>query len=71
MVATHNIKVNGRWYRAGQEIPEEKTSGAVKKAIKEGQAVELKVEEPAVAEQAKEEVAEAPKRTSNRRKTTK
>lgn len=22
MIATHNIKVNGKWYSAGQEVPE-------------------------------------------------
>lgn len=66
MVATHNVKVNGRWYRAGQEIPEEKASVAEEKSVKADPVIELKAEEPA-----KEEVMEAPKRASSRRKTTK
>lgn len=34
MIASHNIKVNGRWVKAGEEYqPEEKAENPVKKAV--------------------------------------
>lgn len=62
MIATHNIKVNDRWYKAGEEIPEEKK--AVQK-VKEEVVPEAK-EEPVPAEEPKTE--EKPKTTATRRK---
>lgn len=49
MIATHNIKVNGRWYHAGEELPGEET--APKKAEKPAEVKEI----PAAEEPAKEE----------------
>lgn len=49
MIATHNIKVNGRWYHAGEELPGKET--APKKAEKPA---EVK-ENPVAEEPAKEE----------------
>jgi len=33
MIATHNIKVNGMWYSAGQEIPEAKRTRQAAKPV--------------------------------------
>ena len=71
MIATHNVKVNGRWYSAGEEIPEEKPVKA------ETKAEEPKAEQP-VAEQETlfsvqdEEPKETPKpkTSASRRKTS-
>ena len=65
MIATHNIKVNGRWYHAGEELPGEET--APKKAEEPAEVKET----PAAEESAKEEpVKEEPKArtTGTRRK---
>jgi len=61
MIATHNIKVNGMWIRAGEQYGEPE---AKQKAEK--------VAEPVAAEEpnAEEPKAEKPK-TASRRKTTK
>lgn len=51
MIATHNIKVNGRWYAAGEEVPEEKEQKVEKKPAKVTEEHEVpKVEEKAEAE---------------------
>jgi len=56
MIATHNIKVNGRWIRAGEAYGEE--------AVKEEQTA---VEIPEAAEQeAEPEKTERPKSTRRR-----
>ena len=61
MIATHNIKVNGRWYAAGDTLPEEAPK-------QEELVIEQEVHEK--QEPVKEEVkAEKPK-TSARRRTT-
>lgn len=72
MIATCNIKVNGRWIRAGEsyELPEEKT--ARKKPVKEEPEIpaeEKKAEEKPAAEEKPK--AEPKPRTTTRRKTTK
>lgn len=60
MIATHNIKVNDRWYRAGEEIPEQVVAEQV--TIPEVKDEPVKVEEP----------KEEPKpRTATRRKAAK
>lgn len=62
MIATHNIKVNGKWYKAGEEIPEEK-----KEVLKQKEeAVPEVKEEPIPAEEQKEEPK--PKTASRRKK---
>ena len=69
MIATHNIKVNGRWIRPGEEYePEEKAE--VKPAEKPVKKVE---EKPVVKETPKAEpVKETPKpKTPTRRKVSK
>lgn len=65
MIATHNIKVNGRWYHAGEELPGEET--APKKAEKPVEVPEVpKEEEPVKEEPVKEEaVKETKARTSS------
>jgi len=62
MIADHNIKVNGRWYAAGEEVPEQKPE-------------KVKATEPVREESVKEEPIqeEAPKaetkpKTAARRK---
>lgn len=64
MIATHNIKVNGRWIHPGEEYEEEKAVKA------EGTA--KKVEKPAEStpKAAPEKETQKPK-TSTRRKTIK
>ena len=65
MIATHNIKVNDKWYHAGDMIPDadEKQAELPVEAAKE----EVKPEAP--AEEPKEEPKEQPKaRTTSRRK---
>ena len=77
MVATNNIKVYGRWYAAGEEIPEEKpekkTEIAEKKdPVVSGQISIVEIETVPEAETAPETVAaetvEQPKKTATRRK---
>lgn len=58
MIATHNIKVNDMWYKAGEEIPEPK-------AVEQEPVPEAN-EEPVPAEEPKAE--EKPKTTATRRK---
>lgn len=67
MIATHNIKVNGRWYSAGDEIPE---------PVKQKKPVEAKKPEPEKAgtpEVKTETVVEEPlkPKTATRRKASK
>jgi hypothetical protein len=62
MTATHNIKVNGRWYHPGEELPESNEPKAV--PVPE---VPVLNAENAPEEEPKTE----PKRTTTRRKTSK
>ena len=65
MIATHNIKVNGRWVAAGEEYKEEAEKKPARKPA------EPKAEKPAEEEKAAEPVQEEkPKNTSRRRKTS-
>ena len=64
MIATHNIKVNGRWYKAGEEYEAEQPR-------QEEPAAEIPVTEVPAEEPAQKEPEPAPKaRTSARRKNT-
>ena len=62
MIATHNIKVNGRWYAAGNEVPDQQ------QVIAEAVAIPEK-EEPVEEKPVKEE--QKPKNTAQRRRTSK
>ena len=64
MIATHNIKVNGQWYRAGEELPAEEP----KKAEKPVEEIPAETAPATEAEKPKE--APKPRATSTRRKTT-
>ena len=55
MIATHHIKVNGRWYSAGEEVPEETVQ----------EEIPVQVQEQETAEAAPK------KTTTSRRKATK
>lgn len=64
MIATHNIKVNGRWIQAGESYEEQKEAAVQKDPapeVPEAKAEETPAEEPK---------AEAKPRTTTRRKTT-
>jgi len=64
MIATHNIKVNGRWVAAGEEYEEKPEVNPVEEELKaEPEPVE---EAPEAEEPEKEEPK--PKRTTTRRK---
>ena len=63
MKATHNIKIDGRWYRAGDELPAEKKVKAEPVMVPETPEAEVPKEEPA---KAAEKTA-----ASRRRKTAK
>lgn len=66
MIATHNIKVNGRWILAGQEYDAEPAKKE-KPAEKAERKPEVKEEEvPAVKEEPKQE--EKPKTATRRKK---
>ena len=62
MIADHNIKVNGRWYAAGEEVPEQKPE---KVKVAESVREESVKEEPIQEEAPK---AEKPKTTTRRKK---
>ena len=67
MIATHNIKVNGRWYRAGEEVPEQaETSKKEEKPVEKTEAP--KAEKPAEKEEPKVESKPRSASTSTRRK---
>ena len=67
MIAKHNIKVNGRWYHAGEELP-----GEPKKAEQPKTVAQEVPETPALAPQEPEEPkTEAKPRTTPRRKASK
>lgn len=72
MIATHNIKVNGRWYKAGEEYPtpelDELKAEAKKLEELEVPEIELPAEEKKPA--AEEPVQVQKPRTSARRKMT-
>ena len=53
MIATHNIKVNGRWYHAGEELPEAKAEP--KNAEKPVEVLEVSEPETPVKEEPKTE----------------
>ena len=68
MIATHNIKVNGRWVRAGEEYqveqpvtPKKAETPKVEKAVEEPQTPEVKTPE-VKAEQKTESKAKTPAR---------
>ena len=65
MIATHNIKVNGRWYKAGEEVPEIKES---KTPVQEPAEVKAPADEVKEEDSVKDEPT--PK-TSNRRRNAK
>lgn len=62
MIATHNVNVNGTWYKAGDVIPDAKPKKA------EAPAQEVPAEVKPVAEETKE--APKARTTPTRRKTT-
>ena len=67
MVAQFNIKIDGVWYKAGEEIPEKKPVNAEKpKEVEEPKQVEDPVNEPEQTPSAENE--QKPRRTSTRRK---
>lgn len=57
MIATHNVKVNGKWYPAGSEIPEAEKPKEEKKPAKAETPAEVKKQE------------EKPKAAQTRRRT--
>lgn len=69
MKATHNVKINGRWYSAGEELPEQKPVKVVKnkpeeKKVPESEPVNEE-QKPAETETVKEEPK--PKSTARRK----
>ena len=72
MKATHNINVNGVWYKAGEEYPAPELE-AVKEEEKKLEEIEAPVievaEVPAEEPVAEEKTEEKPKTTSRRKKT--
>ena len=64
MIATHNIKVNGKWIHAGEEYAEEAETPVVAE-----EPVEQDIPEPAPAEEAEEPKSE-PKAEAKPRSTT-
>ena len=68
MIATHNIKVNGKWVLAGEEYEPEVTQMQIPvEPVKEAPAAEAPVAEPEKAEEPKT----APKPRTNRKTTRK
>jgi len=63
MIATHNIKVNGRWIHAGEEYEAEE-----QKTPKKNVKAEDKPDAPTVAEAREEQPAETKPKTAARRK---
>ena len=70
MIAKHNVKVNGLWYFAGQEIPEEPRQTA-KPAKKPVEAPAAEPTEAPKTEEPGEAKAETKSRSSNRAKANK
>jgi len=66
MIATHNVKVNGRWYHAGEEISEPKATVEAVEQLSIPEAEGLKAEETP-----NEEPKSEPKRATTRRKASK
>ena len=66
MIATHNIKVNGRWIRAGEEYGEVKEPKEIKKSVEQTSEPDI----PAPEVQKEEPKAETKPKTT-RRKTSK
>lgn len=65
MIATHNIKVNGRWYHAGEEYEPE----AVVTPEKADEAVQPEEQaQEAPVEEAEKKAEEKPKSASRRKK---
>ena len=46
MIATHNVNVNGTWYKAGEVIPEAKPQKAEAPAVKPAEEAKPVAEEP-------------------------
>lgn len=65
MIATHNIKVNGRWVLAGQEYEAEE-----QKAPKKAEKPVEEVKEPEAAPEVKAEEAQPKKAPSRRKKAS-
>ena len=63
MIATHNIKVDGRWYKAGEELPGEQMTMQIAETAEEPKATQ----EPAEEKKAEPK----PKTAANRRKANK
>ena len=63
MIATHNIKVNGRWIHAGEEYEAEE-----QKTPRKNAKAEEKQAAPDVKEERKEQPAEDKPKTATRRK---
>ena len=66
MIATHNIKVNGRWVRAGEKYDASEAEKVQPETVK----AEQKKEGPVDAQAETKKAEEKPK-TTTRRKTTK
>ena len=63
MIATHNIKVNGVWYRAGDTLPEPKAEKPAVEQIEIQDVPDVQKEKPE-----KEQPKEAKPQTTARRK---
>lgn len=66
MIATHNINVNGTWYKAGEEYNVE-TPPAEKKPVAEEKPVVAEEEATPAPVKAEQKVAEKPKSTTRRK----
>lgn len=64
MIATYNIKVNGRWYAAGEEVPDQQ------QVIEEVVNIP-ETEKPVKEKPAKEETDQKPMTGTTRRRTAK
>lgn len=64
MIATYNIKVNGRWYAAGEEVPDQQQ--VIEEVVNIHETEESVKEKPA-----KEETDQKPRTGTTRRRTAK
>ena len=80
MKATHHIKLNGRWYAPGEELPEEKKTARAKKAPEKAPETPAEEQTEAIVpeitaaepEKAEEPATDEPKqRNASRRKVGK
>ena len=67
MIATHNIKVNGRWIHAGEEYGE-KAPKAPKQAIEPVAEPDIPVPEEKVPEEKEQKTETKPRSTTRRKK---